>query len=313
MPPILTLLLRRCILLFLSLFCVATLTFFLMHAIPGDPFVQEQAIPEEILQSMYRHYGLNDPLFVQFCRYLKHLITWDLGPSFNYENRTVNEIITSGFPISLALGCEALLLAVGSGLLLGGLSAAFRSGWQDRAAVIISTIGISLPNFLIATLLQFLLAMKLHILPIARWDSFYHTLLPAFSIAALPTAFIARLTRSSMIEVLQQDFILTARAKGLKVRQVISRHVLRNALLPVVTYLGHLTASVITGSFVVEKIFAIPGLGHWFVSSVSNRDYTVILGITVFYSVFLMGCVFFVDVLYCFIDPRIRLQGERLR
>jgi oligopeptide transport system permease protein len=302
---------RKFIFLTLSLFCVATLTFFLMHAIPGDPFLQEQAIPEEILKSMYRHYGLDKPLLVQFGHYLKNLIMWDLGPSFNYEGRSVNSIIANGFPISLTLGCEALFLAIGSGLLLGSLSAAFRSLWQDHVAVVVSAIGISLPNFLIATLLQFLLAMKLPILPIARWESVAHTILPALSIAALPTAFIARLTRSSMIEVLQQDFILTARAKGLSIRQVIFRHVLRNALLPVVTYLGPLTASVITGSFVVEKIFAIPGLGQWFVSSVSNRDYTVILGITVFYSAFLMTSVFLVDILYCLIDPRIRLQGGR--
>lgn len=304
---------RKFYLLALSLFCVATLTFFLMHAIPGDPFMQEQAIPPEILKSMYRHYGLDDPLLVQYGRYLKNLITFDLGPSFNYEGRTVNSIIIEGFPISLALGCEALFLSIGSGLLLGSLSAAFRSGWQDHVSVIVSVIGISLPNFLIATLLQFFLAMKLSVLPIARWESFSHTILPALSIAALPTAFIARLTRSSMIEVLQQDFILTARAKGLHMRQVIFRHVLRNAMLPVVTYLGPLTASVITGSFVIEKIFAIPGLGHWFVSSVSGRDYTVILGVTVFYSFFLMTCVFFVDVLYCLIDPRIRLQGGNVK
>ncbi len=308
-----SLLARKFILLVLSLYCVATLTFVLMHAIPGDPFMQEQAVPPEILKSMYRHYGMDDPMIVQYGRYLKNLLTWDLGPSFNYEGRTVNGIIAEGFPVSLALGCEALFLAIGSGLLLGSLSAAFRSGWQDHLAVVVSAIGISLPNFLIATLLQFFLAMKLALLPIARWESFAHTILPALAIAALPTAFIARLTRSSMIEVLQQDFILTARAKGLHMRQVIFRHVLRNALLPVVTYLGPLTASVITGSFVIEKIFAIPGLGHWFVSSVSGRDYTVILGVTVFYSMFLMTCVFFVDVIYCLIDPRIRLAGGRSR
>lgn len=300
---------RKFILLALSLFCVITLTFILMHIIPGDPFQQEQAIPPEILKSMYRHYGLDDPLLVQYGRYLKNLITWDLGPSFNYEGRTVNEIIAEGFPVSLALGCEALFFAVGMGLLLGSLSAAFRSSWQDHTAIIVSVLGISLPNFLIATLLQFFLAMKLNVFPIARWENFSHTILPALSIAALPTAFIARLTRSSMIEILQQDFILTARAKGLGMRRVIFRHVLRNAMLPVVTYVGPLAASVITGSFVIEKIFAVPGLGHWFVSSVNGRDYTVILGVTVFYSIFLMICVFFVDILYCLIDPRIRLQG----
>ncbi len=305
-------LLRKFFLLVVSLLCVATLTFILMHTIPGDPFMQEQAIPAEILKSMYHHYGLDDPLTVQYGRYLKNLVTWNLGPSFNYEGRTVNEIIADGFPVSLALGCESLFLAIGSGLLLGSLSAAFRSGWQDHMAIFVSAMGISLPNFLIATLLQFFLAMKMNLLPIARWESFAHTLLPALSIAALPTAFIARLTRSSMIEVLQQDFILTARAKGLRMRQVILRHVLRNALLPVITYVGPLTASVITGSFVVEKIFAIPGLGHWFVSSVAGRDYTVILNITVFYSFFLMACVFLVDVLYCIVDPRIRLREGRI-
>ncbi len=297
---------RKLGVLLLSLLAVATLTFILMHSIPGDPFLQEQAIPEEILQSMYRHYGLDRPLWEQYIRYLKGLLTWDLGPSFKYEGRTVNQIICRGFPISFVLGCEALFLAVSAGVSLGALSAAFRSKWQDRFATVVAVIGISIPSFIIASLLQFLFAVKLGLFPVARWGGIEHTILPAISIAALPSAFISRLTRSSMVEILQQDFILTARSKGLSMRWIMIKHVLRNAMLPIVTYVGPLAAGILTGSFVVEKIFAIPGLGHWFISSVGNRDYTVIMGLTVFYSSLLISSVFLIDILYGFIDPRIR-------
>ncbi len=306
-----TYLLRKTGILILSLFGIVTLTFILMHSIPGDPFLQEQAIPEEILKSLYRYYGLDQPWYIQYLRYLKGVVTWNLGPSFKYESRTVNQIISSGFPVSFSLGMMALFIAIGVGTTLGMISAWFRNRWQDHGAAIFSVLGISVPSFLIATLLQYIFCIKLQLLPVARWGSFSHAILPALSMAALPTAFIARLTRSSMVEVLQQDYILTARSKGLSSVRILIRHVMRNALLPVVTYIGPLTASILTGSFVVEKIFAIPGLGYWFVMSVSNRDYTVILGVTVFYSCLLMFCVFLVDILYTFIDPRIKAVLRR--
>jgi oligopeptide transport system permease protein len=259
---------------------------------------------------MHKHYGLDQPLYIQYAKYLKGLFTLELGPSFKYQGRTVNDIISEGFPISLTLGLEALIIALASGITLGTIAALKHQRWQDHLAMILGVVGISVPSFILATFLQYILAMKLDLLPVARWGSFSQSLLPAISLAALPMAFIARLTRANMIEVLQQEFIQTAKSKGLSSFQIIWRHVLRNALLPVVTYLGPLTAAVVTGSFAVEKIFGIPGLGQWFVLCITNRDYTVIMGTTVFYSALLMFAVFLVDVLYCFIDPRIKIGSH---
>ncbi len=288
-----------------SLYLVATLTFFLMHAIPGDPFTDEEAIPKEILTALNRHYALDQPLLVQYGNYMKGLITCNFGPSFKYQGRSANDIIKDGFPISFTLGMEALFLAVTFGVTLGSIAAFKRSRWQDGATMILAVIGISVPSFILATFLQYFFAIQLDFFPVARWGSFQHTVLPALALAALPTAFIARLTRANMVEILEQDYVLTAKSKGLSSFAVIFKHVLRNTLLPVVTYLGPLTVSVLTGSFVVEKIFGIPGLGQWFVMSVSNRDYTLIMALTVFYSAFLMASVFIVDLLYSLIDPRI--------
>lgn len=300
---------RKVFLLAFSLFLVASFTFFLMQAAPGDPFLQEQAIPDEIMKSMYKHYGLDQPWYIQYVRYLKGLITWNLGPSFKYEGRTVNDIIQEGFPVSFILGIEAIFISVFTGVLLGTFAAVRRGRWQDHLSMIVAVIGISVPNFIMATFLQFIFAMKLDILPVARWGSFAHSILPALSLAALPTAFIARLTRANMVEVLEQDYVQTARSKGLSEIRVVFKHVLKNSLLPVISYLGPLSSAIITGSFIVERIFGIPGLGGWFVTSITNRDYTVIMGVTVFYSALLMVSVFLVDIFYKLIDPRIQI-GE---
>lgn len=302
----------KVLILALSLFLVATITFFLMQAAPGDPFMQEQAVPEEIMKSMYAHYGLDQPWYVQYVKYLKGLITWDLGPSFKYEGRTVNDIIREGFPVSLILGLEAISLSLFMGIIFGTIAAVRRSRWQDHLAMILAVVGISIPNFIMATFLQYLFAMKLDLFPVARWGSFAHTILPAISLSALPTAFIARLTRANMVEVLEQDYIQTARSKGLSTFQVVIKHVLKNSLLPVITYIGPLASAILTGSFIVEKIFGIPGLGGWFVTSITNRDYTVIMGVTVFYSALLMLCVLFVDILYTLFDPRIQMTRVKV-
>jgi len=306
-------LLKKIFILFLSLFMVASLTFALMQMIPGDPFTQEKAVPEEILKAMYHHYGLDQPWYVQYYRYMKGLITFDLGPSFKYQGRTVTEIIREGFPVSMTLGFEALILSIFFGIALGSLAALKHLKWQDHITMVIAVLGISIPSFILATFLQYLISMKFDLLPVARWGSFDHSILPALSLAALPTAFIARLTRSNMVEIMQEDYIQTARSKGLNSFQIVIRHALRNALLPVVTYLGPLTTAILTGSFAVEKIFGIPGLGQWFVMSITNRDYTVIMGTTVFYSAILMLCVLLVDILYCLIDPRIQLINKKVR
>lgn len=291
---------------FITIFCVITLTFILMKAIPGDPFTDEQALPEEIHQSLLSYYGLNDSLPEQYGRYLLSIATWDLGPSFKYAGRTVNQLIAEGFPVSCVLGLEALAIAVGLGVLFGALSATYDSPWLDRAAKIFVMIGVSLPSFACATFLQYLLSIKFQVFPVARWGSWVHTILPALSLAILPAAFITRLVRGQMMEVLHHDFVKVCKAKGLTDTQIMTKHVIKNTLLPVFAYLGQLSANILVGSFIVEKIFSVPGLGQWFVRSVMNRDYTVIMGLTVFYSVLLLVMVFFFDLLSLWLDPRVR-------
>lgn len=282
-----------------------------MHAIPGDPFTQDKALPEEILKAMQTHYGLDKPLIHQYVDYLKGLCSLDLGPSLIYQGRQVTDIIKEGFPVSLCLGLEALFISLFLGLTLGSISAIRQGRWQDKALLIGSVLGISIPSFILATFLQYLLAMKLNLFPVARWGSFSQSILPTLALAALPTSFIAKLTRNSMIEILYQDYIQTAKSKGLSTFRILTRHVLRNAFLPIATYLGPLSASILTGGFAVEKIFGIPGLGQWFVLSITNRDYTVIMGTAIFYSAILMGSVFIVDLLLSTLDPRIRLENDR--
>lgn len=305
-------LVRKALILTLSLWCVVTGTFFLMHAIPGDPFIGERAIPEEVLRSLNAYYGLDQPIWVQYGKYLRGLLTGDLGPSIVYQGRTVNQFIREGLPISAQLGLQALCLAIPCGIFLGTWAAIKRSQWQDSFAMIVSTLGVSVPNFVLSSLLQYLFCIRFHLLPVARWGSFEHTILPTLALAALPTAFIARLTRSNMVETLSQDYIRTALSKGLPLFRISMVHGLRNALLPVITYLGPVTTQILTGSFMIEKIFAIPGLGQWMIHSINGRDYPMILGLTVFFSAFLMVSMFLVDVLYSLLDPRIRLAKEKL-
>lgn len=273
--------------------------------------MDEQAIPEEIMEAMKRHYGLDQPWYIQYGRYIKGILTWDFGPSFKYEGRSVTAIISDGFPVSFLLGLESVTIAFFGGVTLGIISAVKKRKWQDQVAMVLAVIGISIPSFVLATFLQYIFAMQLDWLPIARWGSFAQSILPAFSLAAIPMAFIARLTKANVVEVLKQDYIMTAYSKGLSTFRVIASHVLKNSLIPVIAYLGPLLATILTGSFVIEKIFGIPGLGGWFVMSITNRDYTVIMGITVFYSALLLTSVFFIDMICAKLDPRIRYQEER--
>jgi oligopeptide transport system permease protein len=293
-----------------SLFCVVSGTFVIMKAIPGDPFMDEH-ITEEVLKSLHSYYGLDQPLWMQYFKYLKGFATLDFGRSLIYSGRTVYQLISDGFPISAQLGIQALCLSIPSGILLGTWAALKRSRWQDNMAMIISTFGISVPNFVLASLLQYFIALQFHLLPVARWGTIAHTILPTLALAALPTAFISRLTRSNMVEVLQQDFIRTAMAKGLPLFRIAIVHGLRNALLPVISYIGPVTAQILTGSFVIERIFAIPGLGEWLIISINNRDYPVIMGITVFYSSLLLISIFLADIAYSLLDPRIRAVHRR--
>ena len=292
-----------------TLFVVITVTFFLMRAIPGGPFTDEKAIPPQILTKVLERYHMNDPIHIQYFHYLQSLARFDLGPSFRYEGMSVNDLIRNSFPISLLIGSMAILIALGIGIPAGIVSALRRGGWQDKTAMVVATLGITIPNYVIATLMVYVFAYRLGIVTVGFWEGFSTAVLPAITLAGYPTAFISRLTRSSMLELIQQDYIRTARSKGLRERTVVYIHALKNAVIPVITYLGPLAAGILTGSFVVEQIYGVPGLGTFFVTSIQNRDYTTIMGVTVFYSALLVSLNLLVDICYGFIDPRIKLGG----
>ena len=295
----------------LVLWVVITITFGLMHAIPGGPFTVEKSLPPVVLKSIEERYKLNDPLYKQYCDYLTNLVQGDLGPSFKYPGRSVNDIIKDGFPVSFQLGMEAVLIAVIIGIPAGVLAAVKQGKWQDHAVNFCTTLGVAVPSFVVAALLIYVLSTKLHLLPSAMWEGWQYQIMPALALSGMPMSFIARLTRSSMLDVLGQDYIKTARAKGLSRLTVLFKHALPNSLIPVITYIGPMAAGILTGSFVIESIFAIPGLGQYFVTSIYNRDYTVILGVTIFYSVIVIVLNMLVDLIYPILDPRIKIGSGK--
>jgi oligopeptide transport system permease protein len=289
-----------------ALLLIVTATFFLMHAIPGGPYSRERALPPAVEANLLKRYRLDEPVPVQFVRYLGALVRGDLGPSFVHEDRTVNQIIAERLPRSAALGVCAFILAMGIGVPLG-IAAALRVGRApDRALMVLAVMGVSVPSFIVASLLQYVFSYRLGWIPAAGWGTPLQLLLPSIALAGFKLAFVSRLVRSSMVAVLAEDYVRTARAKGLPGRVVVLRHALRNALLPAITYAGPMLAALLTGSFVVEDIFAIPGLGASLVTSISDRDYTVTLGLTIFYSALLIGLNVVVDVVYGLVDPRLR-------
>lgn len=300
--------LKRVFAALLSMLVLITATFFLMHAVPGSPFnpSEQKNIPPEVLEQIRDKYGLNDPIGTQYLRYMRNLLHGDLGDSFKKLNYSVTELVLGGFPVSAAVGFWAILVALVIGLPLGIVSALKRGKWMDWFSMILATIGISVPTFIIAMLLMYVFAMKLGWLPVFGWGEWRHFVIPVACLALSPIAYITRLMRSSMLEVARQDYMRTARAKGVSEFMVIAKHGIRNAVLPVVTYLGPLVAGLLTGSFVVERLFMIPGIGRYFVTAVNDRDYSVILGLTIFYGAFLMACILIVDIAYAIIDPRVR-------
>lgn len=293
-----------------TILVITTLTFVLMKVIPGSPFNEERGTNEAVQKNLEAYYHLDDPLIFQYIFYLKSIITFDFGPSIKKTSDSVNDMLERGFPVSFELGMTAIVIAVISGLVLGVIAALRRNGFLDYAAMSLAVLGISIPNFILATLLIQQFAVNLKLFPAATWTSPIHMVLPTAALAVGPMAIIARLTRSSMVEVLTQDYIRTAKAKGLSPFKIIVKHALRNALMPVITVLGTLVASILTGSFVIEKIFAIPGMGKYFVESINQRDYPVIMGTTVFYSVILIIMLFLVDLAYGLLDPRIKLHKK---
>ncbi|TQR17274.1 ABC transporter permease [Psychrobacillus soli] len=302
--------LKRFIMMIATILIISTLTFVLMHSIPGSPFDEERTSNPTIQANLEKFYKLDEPMHVQYLYYLKSIVTFDFGPSIKKPNESVNELLARGFPISFELGMVTILVALLSGTILGTLAALRHNGIIDYLAMTFAVVGISVPNFVLATLLIQQVAVTWELLPAATWSSPLHMILPILALATGPTAIIARLTRSSMLEVLTQDYIKMANAKGLSPIRIVIRHALRNALMPVVTIMGTMLAGILTGTFVIEKIFAIPGMGKYFVESINNRDYPVIMGSTVFYSAFLVFMLFLVDIVYGFLDPRIKLHRK---
>ena len=300
---------RRLISLIPTLFLIVTFSFFIMKAAPGGPFSAERSVPPEVLANINKVYHLDEPLLKQYTRYLGDMLRGDLGPSFRYKDYTVNELIGNTMPNSLILGVTALCSALIFGLLVGLVSAVKRNSVADYAAMSVAVIGISVPLFVIGPILMFIFAVKLKWLPTSGWITGRHGLktliMPALALSLPYFAYIARLSRASILEVLRSDYIRTAYAKGLSYPVVLFKHALKGAMLPVISYLGPAFAGIITGSVVIEKIFLGPGLGTFFVQSALNRDYTLIMGTVVMYSIILILMNFFVDILYAVIDPRI--------
>lgn len=303
--------LRRILSALLTIVLIATVTFSMMHSIPGGPFSREKAVPEEILRSLNEKYNLDDPLPKQYVDYMYRLfIKFDFGPSFSIIGTSVNELIGSGKDASLKIGLYASILIILIGIPLGIISALKQNKPIDYAVMFMATLGVTVPSFVVATLIIYFFAGKLGWIPTFGIEDPKGYIGPVIAMAGYSLSFVSRLTRSSMLEVLRQDYIRTARANGISEFKVIAKHAVKNALIPVVTYIGPMIAALLTGSFVVEKIFSIPGMGRYFVVSVGNRDYTTIMGMTILYSAFYIIMILLVDFAYGLIDPRIRLGKE---
>ena len=306
--------LKRLAFSIVTLFVLITLTFFLMQLLPGDPFTGEKQIPETIMANMRAKYGLDKPVWQQYLIYIGNVIQGDLGVSIVY-NRSINLMISESFFVSASLGIRSVIFAFIGGVLLGTLAALNRGKFWDSLTMFIAIVGVSVPSFVMASLLQYFLGLKLfqatglRLFAVSGWGAFNQQLLPVFALGLGTLASISRLTRTSMLDVLGQDYIKTAKAKGLGQSAIILKHALRNAIMPVVTILGPTIAGLLTGGFVVESVFSIPGLGRYFVQSVQNLDYTMIAGSTIFYGAFLILMNLVVDIAYCFIDPRVKLEG----
>lgn len=301
--------LKRVLSILPALLFVATVAFVLVRLLPGGPVDQERAVPAEVERALREKYHLDDPVWKQYSDWLWALATrGDLGPSFKYPNRSVNEIIRLSLPVSMQLGALAMLFALAVGVPLGIVGAVRQRTWADTAAMGAAMIGVSVPRFVLAPLLILVFSLNLYLFPVARWETWRHMVLPVVCAGLPAAAYIARLTRGGMLEVLSSDFIRTARAKGLPEHRIILKHALRGGMLPVVSYLGPGLSHLLVGSLVVEKIFHIPGMGRYFVEAAMNRDYNLVLGVMLVYGALLMVMNTLVDVAYAFIDPRVELR-----
>ncbi len=300
--------LRRLLLTIPTLFVIVTLAFFVMRLAPGGPFDQEQMLPPDVTANLEAAYGLDQPMWVQYGRYLGGLARGDLGPSFKYKDFQVSELIARGLPVTLTIGVLALVLAVGCGVPLGMLAALRQNGVVDHLVMGTALVGIAVPNFVVAPVLALVFGVQLGWLPVAGWEggSLRYCVLPVITLALPFVAYVARLTRGSLLEVLQAPYMRAARAKGLSSAALLRRHALKPTLLPVVSFLGPATAALLTGSLVVEQVFSLPGVGRYFVQGAINRDYTLVMGMVVFYAALILLLNLVVDLLYGWLDPRIR-------
>ena len=289
----------------LTMFLVATITFLLLHLVPGSPFTGNKALSPEVILNLEKKYHLNEPICIQYFLYLKGLLQGDLGPSLKYVNRSAGEILFSALPVSLTLGILALIIAIPSGIICGIVSGIFVRKTPGYLLLLLITLGISLPNFLIAAGLIDIFALKLGLLPVALYESPFHLILPVITLSLVPIAYIARIVRAQMIEILSEDYIKTAISNGVPFRKIIFKHAFKNCLISLITILGPITAVLITGSFVVEYIFAIPGMGRYFITAFTNRDYFLITGTAIIFSFILAILNVTIDFLYRKIDPRI--------
>ena len=299
---------KRVVSIFVTLLIVCSLTFVMMKIIPGGPFTGEKNLPDSVLESLNEKYHLNDPVLKQYTDYIKGVFTFNMGPSFKKVGVNVQDIIRESFPVSAKLGGVTLVIILIVGIPLGIWAALGRGRWQDYLVTIIATVGIAVPTFVTGSLILYVFGAKLGWIPTYGFDSWKCYIGPCVSLAAFSMAFVMRLTRSSMLDVMGQDYIRTAKAKGLPRRKVIFKHALKNALIPVVTYVGPMTAGLMSGSFVTEKIFAIPGMGKFYVEAINNRDYTVIMGTTFFYALLAATMIMVVDIVYAILDPRIKYK-----
>ncbi|QXE02718.1 oligopeptide ABC transporter permease [Terribacillus sp. DMT04] len=301
---------QRIIYMIITLFLIATISFMLMKLLPGSPLANANKLTEAQQEVIYEKYGLNDPIPVQYVNYLGGLVQGDLGISFKFDNREVSDILADRIGPSAQLGIQALIIGTILGILLGLVSAIYHNGITDYAATIIAVLGTSIPSFVFAGLLQYFVGVQWQWLPVATWSGFEYSILPTIALAIFPMATCARFIRTEMIEVLNEDYITTARAKGLAGPAIIFKHGIRNALIPLVTILGPLAVGLLTGTLVIEQIFAVPGIGEQFVSSVNTNDFPIIMGTTMFFAVVFIVMILIIDILYGLIDPRIRISGK---
>ena len=298
---------KRVLLAIVTLFVLTSVVFVLVRLMPGDPFSSDKMTPE-IRANLEAYYGMDKPLPVQYITYMKNVLHGDLGYSMKYEGRTVNQIIAESFPYSADLGIRSLCFALFFGLILGIIAALNRGKKLDFFCILIAIIGTSMPDFIMGTVLQYFFGIKWKILPVAQYTSFKHTILPSIAVGFYTLASVSRLMRSSMLEVVTSDY---TKAKGLSDLRITIKHQIRNAITPIITIMGPTVASVLTGTFVIEALFAIPGMGKHYVDSINMNDYTLVLGMTIFYGAFLIIAILVVDILYGIVDPRIRLSGKK--